>query len=68
MRTKEYLAAVRVRDGVLTLETRLFHDEVRPTKRIHAGGKKPSKQRVDQAVALIEELSTGWDPERYEDC
>jgi DNA end-binding protein Ku len=23
---------------------------------------------VDRAVALIEELSTEWDPERYEDC
>jgi DNA end-binding protein Ku len=69
MRTKEYLAAVRVRDGALTLTTMLFHDEVRPTKPIPTGGaKKPSKQQVDRAVALIEELSTDWDPTRYEDC
>src|SRR4051794_14489538 len=39
MRTKEYLAAVRVRDGALTLTTMLFHDEVRPTKPIPTGGK-----------------------------
>jgi DNA end-binding protein Ku len=68
MRTKEYLAAVRVRDGALTLTTMLFHDEVRPTKPIPTGGKKPKKQEVEQAIAVIEELSTDWDPERYEDC
>ncbi|HKN93174.1 MAG TPA: Ku protein [Thermoleophilaceae bacterium] len=68
MRTKEYLAAVRVRDGALTLTTMLFHDEVRPTSDVPTGGKKPSKKELDQAVALIEELSTDWKPDRYEDC
>ena len=68
MRTKEYLAAVRVRDGGLTLTTMLFHDEVRPTKPIPAGGKKPAKKQLDQAIALIEALSADWDPESYEDC
>ena len=68
MRTKEYLAAVRVRDGALTLTTMLFHDEVRPAKEVPTGGKKPKKQQLDQAVALIEELSTDWDPESYADC
>jgi DNA end-binding protein Ku len=68
MRTKEYLAAVRVRDGALTLTTMRFHDEVRPPKPVPTGGKKPSRKQVDHAIALIEELSTDWDPERYEDC
>jgi DNA end-binding protein Ku len=68
MRTKEYLAAVRVRDGALTLTTMLFHDEIRPTKPVPTGGKKPAKKELDQATALIEALSTDWDPERYEDC
>jgi DNA end-binding protein Ku len=68
MRTKEYLAAVRVRDGALTLTTMLFHDEVRPTEPIPTGGKKPTGQQLERAVAVIEELSTEWDPERYEDC
>jgi DNA end-binding protein Ku len=68
MRTKEYLAAIRVRDGALTLTTMRFHDEVRPTKQIPTGGKKPTKKQLDQAVKLIEELSADWDPERYEDC
>jgi DNA end-binding protein Ku len=68
MRTKEYLTALRVRDGALTLTTMRFHDEVRPTKPIPTGGKKPSKQELDRAVSVIEELSTDWEPERYEDC
>jgi DNA end-binding protein Ku len=68
MRTKEYLAAVRVRDGGLTLTTMLFHDEIRPTKPIPTGGKKPSKKQLDQALALIEALASDWDPESYEDC
>jgi DNA end-binding protein Ku len=68
MRTKEYLAAIRVRDGALSLTTMLFHDEVRPTKPIPTGGKKPTEQQVDRAAAVIEELSTDWQPERYEDC
>jgi DNA end-binding protein Ku len=70
LRTKEYLAAVHVRDDALALTTMLFHDEVRPTKGIEkAGGKThaPSKKAVDNAVALIEELTTDWKPSRYKD-
>jgi DNA end-binding protein Ku len=68
MRTKEYLAAIRVREGGLTLSTMLFHDEVRPAKPVKTGGKKPAKKELDRAVALIEALSTDWDPESYTDC
>jgi DNA end-binding protein Ku len=68
MRTKEYLAAIRSRDGALELTTMLFHDEVRPTKPVPTGGRKPAKQQLDQAVAVIEELTEEWKPERYEDC
>jgi DNA end-binding protein Ku len=68
MRTKEYLVAVRAREGALALTTMLFHDEVRSAKDVPTGGKKPSKKQVDNAVAIVEELSTDWDPERYQDC
>jgi DNA end-binding protein Ku len=68
MRTKEYLVAVRVHEGALALITMRFHDEVRPTRDIPTGGKKPSKRELDRAVAIIEELSTDWDPESYTDC
>jgi DNA end-binding protein Ku len=68
MRTKEYLVLVRPRDGLLALTTLLFADEVRPTKGIAPGGRKPTKQKVDPAVKVIEALATDWDPERYTDC
>jgi DNA end-binding protein Ku len=68
MRTKEYLVAVRTRDGALTLSTMRFADEVRPTSKVPTGGKKPTRKQVDNATAVIEELSTEWDPATYTDC
>jgi DNA end-binding protein Ku len=68
LRTKEYLVAVRVRDGLLSLTTMRFHDEVRPTKGIDTGSsRKAPKKQLDQAVKLIEGLSVDWDPSRYRD-
>ncbi len=69
MRTKEYLAAVRARDGALALTTMRFADEVRPTSQVPTGAKKkPAKKQIDNAVAVIEELSTEWKPDSYTDC
>jgi DNA end-binding protein Ku len=68
MRTKEYLVLVRPRDGLLSLTTMRFHDEVRPTDGIAPGGRKPAKQKIEQAVAVVESLGAAWDPERYTDC
>jgi DNA end-binding protein Ku len=68
MRTKEYLAAIRVRDGALALTTMRFHDEVRPSKQIAPGGRKPARKAIENAVAIIEELTTDWDPTSYADC
>ncbi len=68
LRSTEYLAIVRVRDGVLSLTTMLFHDEVRPTKDVDTGGRKPAKAQLDAAVALIEALAVDWDPSQYDDC
>jgi DNA end-binding protein Ku len=70
LRTKEYLVALRVREGLLSLVTMRFHDEIRPTKDLDLPGKKdqPAKKELDHAVKLIEQLSTDWDPDRYADC
>src|SRR5947209_11269521 len=70
MRAKEYLAIVRARDGVLTLATMRFADEVRPRDGFETGsGKahKPPKKALDAALGVIAELSADWDPERYTD-
>jgi DNA end-binding protein Ku len=68
MRTKEYLVLVRPRDGLLSLTTMRFHDEVRPTDGIAPGGRKPAKHTIEQAVAVIESLGAEWEPKRYTDC
>jgi DNA end-binding protein Ku len=68
MRTKEYLVAIRAREGRLALSTLLWHDEVRDSKDVDTGGaRKPAKKELDQAVALIKGLTVEWDPSRYED-
>jgi DNA end-binding protein Ku len=59
---------VRAREDALALTTMLFEDEVRPTKGIPTGGKKPASKQLKGAVAIIEELSTDWQPDHYEDC
>ncbi len=67
MRTKEYLVTIGPREDRLALTTMRFADEVRPTKGIDTGGKKPAKGELDQAVALIEALSDDWDPSDWAD-
>lgn len=67
LRSKEHLVAVRPRDGLLALTTMLFPDEVRPTKDIDNGGRKPAKAQLDQAVKLIEALGQDFDPTDYAD-
>ena len=68
MRTREYLVAVRVRDGLLSLTTMRFADEVRGTDGIDNGGRKPAKKALGEAVKLLDALTVDWDPESYEDC
>jgi DNA end-binding protein Ku len=67
LRTKEYLVTVRVRDNLLALTTMLFPDEVRPTKDIDNGGRKPAPKALTQAVRLVEALSVDFDPKAYRD-
>lgn len=70
LRTREYLAAMRVRDGVIVLSTLLFADELRPASALGDAQPKrsrPAKKKVDQAVKLIEALGGDFDPTRYED-
>jgi DNA end-binding protein Ku len=61
---------VRARDGVLTLTTMRFHDEVRPRQEVDAATQKshkPAPKQLNAAVAVIEELSCEWKPERHKD-
>jgi DNA end-binding protein Ku len=70
MRAKEYMAVIRSRDEALQLTTMRFAEEIRSTEDVGAPGgsaAKPTKQQLQAAVAVIEELSTDWEPEEYQD-
>jgi DNA end-binding protein Ku len=69
LRNKEYLAAIRPREGRLTLTTMAFADEIRPTDPIKelVGDAKAKKNEIDAAIDLIEAMATDWDPGKYED-
>lgn len=70
MRSKQYLAAIRPMDGVLTLETMFFAEEVRDAEQ--ELDQLPTEVEVDQrdldtAATLIDAMTTEWDPANYRD-
>jgi DNA end-binding protein Ku len=70
LRTKQYLAALRARDGVLVLSTMLYADEVVATADLDvptAESVKPSDRELNMASALVESLSAPFEPEKYHD-
>jgi DNA end-binding protein Ku len=70
-RNKEHLAALRPSDGVLTLTTMRFADEVVPPAELEdvlpSGKPKVAKQEVEMAEQLIESLTRDFDPSAYRD-
>lgn len=70
-RNKEHLSAIRASDGVLTLTTMRFHDEVVPPSELDDAlpDKQPkvAKREREMAEQLIASLSTEFDPGSYRD-
>ena len=66
---REYLTAVRERDGVLVLHTLRFADELVSGDDIEVGspGRGPGEREVKMAGALVDTLHTTFKPEDYED-
>jgi len=70
IRSKEQLVAIRPRDGILTMETMLFADEVVPPEELDDApqdGKKTTKRELDMAQQLIDSLSGDFEPDKYRD-
>lgn len=70
MRAKEHLVSVRPREELLTLTTMRFHDEVRDRTEIAEAidaEAKPTREQIENAVAIIEELEVSFDPTLYRD-
>src|SRR4051794_38550662 len=69
MRTKQYLAALRAKDGVLVLSTMLYDDEVTPLNKIEGvpEGVELSDREVAMAEQLVQSLATEFEPAKYHD-
>jgi DNA end-binding protein Ku len=70
LRTREHLAAIRPKDGVIVLETLYHGDEIRNARELlpaGAAGAEPTAREIVMATQLIELLRADWDPGRYTD-
>jgi DNA end-binding protein Ku len=72
LRNKENLAAIRPMDGVLTMATMRFADEVTSPDDLRGDlfeekPKKPEKRELEMAKQLIDSLSTDFDASKYRD-
>jgi|tagenome__1003787_1003787.scaffolds.fasta_scaffold20770401_2 DNA end-binding protein Ku len=66
---REYLTAVRARDGVLVLHTLRFADELVPGSDIEVPepGRGPGEKEVKMAARLVDTLHAHFDPTDYHD-
>lgn len=69
LRSKEYLAALRILDGAVCLETMHFHDEIVHAKDIQHAIQtgKVSEREMKAAEQLIESLTEAFEPEQLHD-
>ncbi len=70
LRTKQYLATLRARDGVLVLATMLYDDEVIATDDLEVPTTKsttPTEREITMATQLVESLSGPFEPAKYKD-
>lgn len=69
IRSKQSLAVVRVYNGCLVMETIYYPDEVRDAAQVPevpTGLELPEKER-EMAKQLIDNLTTAFDPDKYQD-
>lgn len=63
--TKETLLVLRVRNGNMLVNTLYFHNEVQKAPEIEKS--KTTKQEVDLAKNLINQMTAKFEPEKYKD-
>ena len=68
IRTRMTMAVLRVRDGVIVMQTMLWPDEVRAADFAHVEEEQhATKQEMDMAKMLIDQLAGDYEPSEYED-
>jgi DNA end-binding protein Ku len=67
MRDRQYVAALRVRDGAIALERMHFADEIRDAAEYAPGKEKVDRRELDMAIELVERFQGSFEPEKYKD-
>jgi len=68
IKTRQYLAGVKAENSVLVLELMHFAEELADADKLHVPKKiEPGKREVDMATALVNSMSSKWDPKKYRD-
>jgi DNA end-binding protein Ku len=69
LRSREQLVALRPHDGILSLTTMRFHDEVVDPKDVDVDEPKkaPGDREIEMAAKLVESLSADFKPTKYKD-
>ena len=67
IRTRMTMAVLRVRDGVIVMQTMLWPDEIRAADFATVEDEHATKQEMDMAKMLIDQLAGDYEPSEYED-
>src|ERR1700746_727630 len=68
IKTRQYLAGVKAQDGVLVLELMHFAEELAESDKLRLPKKiEPGKREINMAKALIDSMSSKWNPKKYHD-
>ncbi len=68
IRTRMTMAVLRVRDGVIVMQTMIWPDEIRtPDFTVLDEDQHATKAELDMAKLLIDQLAGDFEPDEYED-
>jgi DNA end-binding protein Ku len=68
MRNREHLAAIKANGSLLVMELMHFAHEIAPAEAIKVPAeKKTGAREKEMAKTLVEQMSSDWEPERYQD-
>jgi DNA end-binding protein Ku len=67
MRDRQYLGALRPREGVIALEQMYFADEIRKVDEVKPGKASVSKEELAMAEQLIDNFAGDFEPAKYKD-
>ncbi len=68
IKTRQYLAGVKALKHALVLELMHFAEELADSEKLSVPKKmEPGKREIDMAKALLQSMTSEWDPKKYKD-